>query len=137
MSGNQRQSEAIRAPHWSSITWQSVAISGHQWPSVTITSFTLESPRSHSNHLVHTRITSFTLESHTRSHLVYTRMIGGAPELPNEGWLDAEHVRTIDEKANRRLAHVPADEHVIRGHQGSSVVIRGHQWHSPGARPSQ
>ena len=54
-------------------------------------------------------------------------MIGGAPELPNEGWLDAEHVRTIDEKANRRLAHVPADEHVIRGHQGSSGVISGHQ----------
>ena len=54
-------------------------------------------------------------------------MIGGAPELPNEGWLDAEHVRTIDEEANRRLAHVPADEHVIRGHQRSSGVIRGHQ----------
>jgi hypothetical protein len=37
---------ATRAPHWSSITCQSVAISGHQWPSVAIRGNQGHSPRS-------------------------------------------------------------------------------------------
>jgi hypothetical protein len=79
------------------------------------------------------------------THLVRTGLVGGAPELPNEGRLDAEHVRTIDEETNRRLSRVPANEHVIRVHQWSSVAlawrtsqpmsmssgfISGHQWSS-------